>query len=104
MSKIRSELGPDAVVLSTRKLRGGRSPLLEVTAAVDAGPVAGAGKARPGKAQAAPPPPREEGEAAAGDLRRDLGEIKTLLAESALRSFPYGEFLEMREMLDTFFD
>ena len=92
------------MVLSTRKLRGGRTPLLEVTAAVDAGPEAGAGKTRPEKPQAAPPAPREEDEAAAGALRRDVGEIKTLLAESALRSFPYGEFLEMREMLDTFFD
>ena len=104
LSKIKSELGPNAVVLSTRKLRGGRTPLLEVTAAVDAGPEAGAGKTRPEKPQAAPPAPREEDEAAAGALRRDVGEIKTLLAESALRSFPYGEFLEMREMLDTFFD
>ena len=101
--KIKSELGPDAVVLSTRKLRGGRVPLFEVTAAVDERPEGRRGAARP----AAPPPPAApegEGEAVGRALRRDLEEIKGLLAESALRSFPYGEFLEMREMLDTFFD
>ncbi len=105
--KIKNELGPNAVVLSTRKLRSGRVPLFEVTAAVDERPE----KRResvpppsPGPSPAAPAASRDEEEAAARALRRDMGEIKTLLAESALRSFPYGEFLEMREMLDTFFD
>ena len=103
--KIKNELGPDAVVLSTRKLRSGRVPLFEVTAAVDERP-----GARPAaeKAPATPRPPaaatRDGGETADRALRRDLEEIKTMLAESALRSFPYGEFLEMREMMDAFFD
>ncbi len=107
--KIKNELGPDAVVLSTRKLRSGRVPLFEVTAAVDERPEsrreAPTAAGRTGVPQAAPAVSRaENGEDAAHALRRDMEEIKTLLAESALRSFPYGEFLEMREMLDTFFD
>jgi flagellar biosynthesis protein FlhF len=103
--KIKNELGPDAVVLSTRKLRSGRVPLFEVTAAVDVRPEGQPGKPLPlpaGAPQAAPS--RGDEETLAFALRRELEEIKTLLAETATRPFPYGEFREMKEMLDTFFD
>ena len=105
--KIKNELGPDAVVLSTRKLRSGRVPLFEVTAAVDERregrrdePLARPAGAPP--AATAPAPVGEE--AVARLLRRDVEEIKTLITEATMRPFPYGEFLEMKEMLDTFFD
>jgi flagellar biosynthesis protein FlhF len=103
--KIKNELGPDAVVLSTRKLRSGRVPLFEVTAAVDERPQGRREKPLPlpaGAPQAAPA--RGDEETLASTLRRDVEEIKTRLAETAMRPFPYGEFLEMKEMLDTFFD
>ncbi len=103
--KIKNELGPDAVVLSTRKLRSGRVPLFEVTAAVDERPEGQREKPLPlpaGAPQAAPA--RGDEETLASTLRREVEEIKTLLAETATRPFPYGEFLEMKEMLDTFFD
>lgn len=103
--KIKNELGPDAVVLSTRKLRSGRVPLFEVTAALDERPEGRREKplALPaGAPQAAPA--RGDEETLASALRRDVEEIKTRLAETAMRPFPYGEFLEMKEMLDTFFD
>ncbi len=105
--KIKNELGPDAVVLSTRKIRSGRVPLIEVTAAVDPAreSLRETPAARPaGAAPTAPAPPRIEDEALARGLRRDVEEIKTLITEANLRPFPYGEFLEMKEMLDTFFD
>lgn len=103
--KIKNELGPDAVVLSTRKLRSGRVPLFEVTAALDERPEGRREKPLPlpaGAPQAAPA--RGDEETLASALRRDVEEIKTRLAETAMRPFPYGEFLEMKEMLDTFFD
>jgi len=103
--KIKNELGPDAVVLSTRKLRSGRVPLFEVTAALDERPQGRREKPLPlpaGAPQAAPA--RSDDETLASTLRRDVEEIKTRLAETAMRPFPYGEFLEMKEMLDTFFD
>jgi len=103
--KIKNELGPDAVVLSTRKLRSGRVPLFEVTAAVDERPEGPREKPLPtpaGAPQAAPA--RGDEETLASALRREVEEIKTLLAETATRPFPYGEFMEMKEMLDTFFD
>lgn len=103
--KIKNELGPDAVVLSTRKLRSGRVPLFEVTAALDERPEGRREKplALPaGAPQAAPA--RGDDETLASTLRRDVEEIKTRLAETAMRPFPYGEFMEMKEMLDTFFD
>ncbi len=103
--KIKNELGPDAVVLSTRKLRSGRVPLFEVTAALDERPEGRREKPLPlpaGAPQAAPA--RGDEETPASALRRDVEEIKTRLAETAMRPFPYGEFLEMKEMLDTFFD
>jgi flagellar biosynthesis protein FlhF len=101
--KIKSELGSDAVVLSTRKLRSGRVPLFEVTAAVDERPEGQRVKPLSLPAEAAQAAPATE-ETLASTLRRDVEEIKTLLAETAKRPFPYGEFLEMKEMLDTFFD
>lgn len=101
--KIKSELGSDAVVLSTRKLRSGRVPLFEVTAAVDDRPEGQREKPLPRPAEAAQAAPATE-ETLASTLRRDVEEIKTLLAETVKRPFPYGEFLEMKEMLDTFFD
>jgi flagellar biosynthesis protein FlhF len=97
--KIKNELGPDAVVLSTRQLRSGRVPLFEVTAAVDERP-----EGRREKPLPLPAPARVEDEAVARAVRRDVEEIKTLISEAAMRPFPYGEFLEMKEMLDTFFD
>lgn len=103
--KIKNELGPDAVVLSTRKLRSGRVPLYEVTAALDERSEGRREKPLPlpaGAPQAAPA--RGDEETLASSLRRDVEEIKTRLAETAMRPFPYGEFLEMKEMLDTFFD
>jgi flagellar biosynthesis protein FlhF len=103
--KIKNELGPDAVVLSTRKLRSGRVPLFEVTAALDERSEGRREKPLPlpaGAPQAAPA--RGDEETLASSLRRDVEEIKTRLAETAMRPFPYGEFLEMKEMLDTFFD
>ena len=103
--KIKNELGPDAVVLSTRKLRSGRVPLFEVTAALDERPQGRREKPlalSAGAPQAAPA--RGDDETLASTLRRDVEEIKTRLAETAMRPFPYGEFLEMKEMLDTFFD
>ena len=103
--KIKNELGPDAVVLSTRKLRSGRVPLFEVTAALDERSEGRREKPLPlpaGAPQAAPA--RGDEETLASTLRRDVEEIKTRLAETAMRPFPYGEFLEMKEMLDTFFD
>ncbi len=101
--KIKSELGSDAVVLSTRKLRSGRVPLFEVTAAVDERPEGQRVKPLSLPAEAAQAALATE-ETLASTLRRDVEEIKTLLAETAKRPFPYGEFLEMKEMLDTFFD
>lgn len=103
--KIKNELGPDAVVLSTRKLRSGRVPLFEVTAALDERSEGRREKPLPlpaGAPQAAPA--RGDEETLASSLRRDVEEIKTRLAETAMHPFPYGEFLEMKEMLDTFFD
>ncbi len=35
VTKIRSDLGEEAVILSTKRLKGGKVPLLEVTAARD---------------------------------------------------------------------
>ena len=101
--KIKNELGPDAVVLSTRKLRSGRVPLFEVTAAVDERPEGPRVKPLPLPAEAAQAAPATE-ETLASVLRREMEEIKALLAETATRPFPYGEFMEMKEMLDTFFD
>jgi flagellar biosynthesis protein FlhF len=105
LSKIKNELGLDAVVLSTRKLRSGRVPLFEVTAAVDERPERQ--RVKPLLLPAGAPhaaPTRGDEETLASALRREVEEIKTKLAETATHPFPYGEFMEMKEMLDTFFD
>jgi len=101
--KVKNDLGPDAVVLSTRKIRGGRIPLFEVTAAVD---IRAENRREKRPAIDAPPsmpaPPKVE--SVVQSFRRDMEEIKALIAENVMRPFPFGEFLEMKEMLDTFFD
>ncbi|HSD95428.1 MAG TPA: flagellar biosynthesis protein FlhF [Syntrophales bacterium] len=105
--KIKNELGPDAVVLSTRKLRSGRVPLFEVTAAVDERPEGRREKPLPlpaGTPRTAPANAGSDEETLACKLRRDVEEIKSLLAETAMRPFPYGEFQDLKEMLETFFD
>lgn len=107
LSKIKNELGPDAVVLSTKKLRSGRAPLFEVTAAVDDRPEPRRDETLflpAGVFASVPAPATDDEDAVARGLRRGVEEIKALIAEGAASSFPYGEFQEMKEMLGTFFD
>ncbi|MGQ9497950.1 MAG: flagellar biosynthesis protein FlhF [Desulfotomaculales bacterium] len=100
MRLVRDDLGPDAVIVATRKVREGgfwglfAPPRLEVTAAVDEAPVA-AGPAVH-IPQALQPAPREggaprDGEGAAASVHRELSEVKTLLHRLLEREDGAGE-------------
>lgn len=96
--KIRKDLGEEAVILSTKRLRTGKSPLIEVTAARDGGAAPGPPAGGPsGRAEGGVKQPQ-------GDLAGRIAEMAALLEEirggGALRK----ELQEIKGTLNTFFD
>lgn len=92
LTKIKKDLGEDAIILSTKRLKGGRYPRIEVTAARDDNSY--------GKAEH-----RKKGEGSRPDidifssLKNEIDELKTLML-----GVKNGELIELRETLNTFFD
>lgn len=84
--KIKNDLGPDAAILSTKRLRSGRYPLVEVTAARDNN--YDRTKHR-----------KEETNLDIASLRGEIDELKGLML-----GVKNGELIELREALNTFFD
>jgi flagellar biosynthesis protein FlhF len=103
--KIKNDLGQNAILLSSKRLRGGRKPLYELTAASDdapsdpkvAAPRAEPGEMRNGDAEPARPETIQ-------DFRRDLEDLKALVIEANRKNILYGELMELKESLSTFFD
>jgi flagellar biosynthesis protein FlhF len=101
MGKIKNDLGPDAIVLSTKKLRGGRSPLYEVMAAKDDYSEEAGNPSFLSGAGALGESGREEILSA---FRKETGEIKRLISQMGGRNDFYGELDEIKESLNAFFD
>lgn len=108
LEKIKKELGPDAIILSSKQLSGGRGPLVEVVAAKDPGE-AGKPRLSYGKSygEISPPPKaatvkeeKPEWEA----LKEDIGELKGLLRELKKRDEIFDEFGEVKDRLNVLFD
>jgi flagellar biosynthesis protein FlhF len=103
--KIKNDLGENAILLSSKRLRGGRNPLFELTAAADDTPA-------DRKRTALRAEPRETRDAAAEPerpetiqaFRRDLEDLKALIIEANRKNILYGELIELKESLSTFFD
>ncbi len=103
--KIKNDLGQNAILLSSKRLRGGRKPLYELTAASDdapSDPKVAAPRAEPGEMRnGAAEPVRPE---TIQDFRRDLEDLKALVIEANRKNILYGELMELKESLSTFFD
>jgi flagellar biosynthesis protein FlhF len=101
LAKIKSDMGPDAIVLSTKRLPGDRK-LIEVLAAKDNGqkeqemssPKSGAGE-EAGSAS--------ENRELFTSLQNEIGELKSMLRDAG-RQARYEEFVEFKDCLNTFFD
>lgn len=109
LEKIKKELGPDAIILSSKQISGGRGPLVEVVAAKDPGETV---QPRPSRGNpyggAITPPPvipaaKDEKPEWAG-LREDIDELKGLLRELKKRDEIFDEFGEVKDRLNVLFD
>ncbi|MGZ3578772.1 MAG: flagellar biosynthesis protein FlhF [Syntrophales bacterium] len=98
LNKIKMDLGEDAVILSTKRLRSGKVPLFEVTAARDPsklrvdsqGPrdTRGSGS------------PRASGSAEMDMIRNDLVEMKSLIRDIRREDSIRGELSQLREYMN----
>lgn len=108
LDKIKRELGPDAVILSSKQLSGGKAPRVEVVAAKDSGetqalrpfPARHYGETVPSPAVVPPLGEKPEWDA----LKEDVGELKVLLRELKKRDEIFDEFGEVKERLNVLFD
>ncbi len=98
VTKIRSDLGEDAVILSTKRLKGGKVPLLEVTAARDES-----------EKRSSSREPRETQEignnlmSASADLdkiRNDIDEMKSLIQDFRKEEPLRRELSQLKEYLN----
>jgi len=101
LAMIKKDLGPDAIVLSTKKMKGAKHPGVEVFAARDIHDVTESSAA--GSFDG-----REEFLLDSGDpltaLRSEIGELKTLLTDARGVTALQGELAELKETIHTFFD
>lgn len=97
MVKIKKDLGPDAIIISTKKMPG-RSPLVEVVAARDEGtgaPVSGD----------TPYHKKEQRQDDVLDgLRREIHELKSCIDDLTRKCIHQRDFLDLRETMNVLFD
>ena len=106
MMKIKNDLGPDAVVLSTNRIRKGKGAFFEVTAARDSvTPRCAGGGSRadegPGRSEGPsrfPEAPGRRDELAS--LRREIAELKSLIVGIQDSRTLQGEFAELKDTLE----
>ena len=106
MVKIKKDLGSEAILLSTKRLRGAPSPLLEVIAARDIddnGPavldIGQRGGDTPFQGSTAP-----QAADVMRQLRDDIEDLKSLILEVKRQRCLNREFTELKEYMNTFFD
>jgi len=106
ISKIKNDLGENAILLSSKRLHGGRNPVFELTAAADEAQTerrSSTLRVEPrgtGRTPAMPPESQETLHA----FRKDLEDLKALVIEANRKNILYGELMELKESLSTFFD
>jgi flagellar biosynthesis protein FlhF len=100
MDKIRKDLGEDAVILSTKRVKRGKIPLIEVTAARDAVRTAAAVPI-PAPVRPAPVVPAAPAEA---NLKAEIAEIKRMLADFRRENPLRADVIELKETVHTLFD
>lgn len=102
LAKIKSDLGPEAIVLSTKKLPGEKK-LFEVMAARDDRDVQGTGSTGDLKIDKKEAAFMAEDRQMVGSLTKDIQEIKDLILDVKKEKLA-DEFAELKESLHAFFD
>ncbi len=98
---IKDDLGPEAVILSTKRIHGGKGARIEVVAGKDEGlPLSSAGR-QPADRQDMTNQAFESG---IGGLTREIVAMKAMLREMNDEDRSRGEWREFKEMLETLFD
>ncbi|MBN2688049.1 MAG: flagellar biosynthesis protein FlhF [Deltaproteobacteria bacterium] len=100
MEKIKHDLGEDAVVLSTKRLKGHKRELLEVIAARDEDLVSLSQGESAGQKRV---PANASSDAAAG-IRADVDELKSLIHSFLRGTNICAEMAELKDHFHTFFD
>ncbi len=101
--KIKNDLGPDAVILSTRKIKKGRQDVLEVMAARDEAPTL-LTQAAVEPVSSAPLSAPGRPEDAIALFRGELAQMRKAIESLQRQSMLGRELAEMKQTLDAFFD
>lgn len=106
MTKIKKDLGSDAILLSTKRLRESPTPLLEIIAAREIDEKGFS--AFEGCKKGGDSPSSNEQSLPASDvihqLRGEIDELKTLIREMNKQRCFHREFVEWKESMNVFFD
>lgn len=103
VGKIKQDLGPDAIVLSARKIRSGKQQAFEVMAALD--PHQEAPKSPPLQLSGLPKNVQAENpEQMLALLRSEIREIRSALSSLGKEQSLKREIAEMKEAMNQFFD
>lgn len=101
--KIKNDLGPDAVILSARKIKNGRQEMFEIMAARDEDPTAFQ-KGRESKPETSGAAPSQRSEETIALFRNELAQIRKSVEAMQRQSLLGRELAEMRETMNSFFD
>ncbi len=108
LEKIKKDLGPDAIILSSKQISGGRTPLVEVVAGKDPGetvqPRLPHGNPYGGVTHPPVIPAVKDKKPEWAGLREDLDELKGLLRELKKRDEIFDDFGEVKDRLNVLFD
>lgn len=100
-AKIKNDLGPDAIILSTKRIDGGKGTRIEVVAGKDDGRKSSPESQRSvGQHE----PQNRDPEQGIGSMTREIAAMKAILQEMREEERPGGEWREFKEMLETLFD
>ncbi len=100
-AKIKNDLGPDAVILSTKRIQGGKGTRIEVVAGKDDGRKSSPESQRSvGQHE----PQNQDLEQGIGGMMREISAMTAMLREMREEESPRGEWREFKGMLETLFD
>ena len=106
LARIKRELGPDAIILSSKQFSRGGGTRVEVVAAKDPDERVLSTQSRAPHYGAMPavPPDGKGGSPEWEGLREDIGELRLLLRELKKRETLFDEFGEVKDRLNVLFD
>lgn len=104
MTKIKNDLGPDAIILSTRKIRSGRQDMIEVMAARDENMQRSEKVLNRPATDSRTGSPYNMSEEAFAFFRSELKEIRESILAFQRQSSLAGELAEMKETMNSFLD